>query len=120
MRGRVTVADIDGAALSDPEVLALSRAVRLVEDPALSARFPAERLAQATVRLRDGSVRTSDVLPAHGGPESPLTAEELAAKFHELAGEALGPRAAAVAAGIRALHLGGDTSDLLDQLLRST
>ena len=45
---------------------------------------------------------------------------ELAAKFHELAGEALGPRAAAIAAGIRALHLGGDTSDLLDQLLRST
>ena len=119
VRGRVTVADIDGAALSDPEVLALSRAVRLVEDPALSARFPAERLAQATVRLRDGSVRTSDVLPAHGGTESPLTAEELAAKFDELAGEALGPRAEAVAAGIRGLHLGGDASDLLDQLLRS-
>ena len=44
-------ADVDGATLSDPAVLALSRRVRLVEDAALSARFPAERLAQVSLRF---------------------------------------------------------------------
>ena len=63
----------------------------------------------------------SDVVASLGAGRSLSDVyEELAAKFHELAGEALGPRAEAIAAGIRGLHLGGDASDLLDRLLRST
>ena len=62
VHGRVGAADIDGAALADPAVRALSSRVRLVEDPGLSARFPAERLAQVSLRLRDGTIRASEVL----------------------------------------------------------
>ena len=95
-RGRVAAADVDGPTLSDPEVLSLSRRVRLVEDAALSGRFPAERLAQVELRLRDGTVRVSDVLPPRGMPENPLTDAELSAKFHELADPVLGVRAEAL------------------------
>ena len=118
VRGRVAAADVDGAALSDPAVLALSRRVRLVEDTSLSARFPAERLAQVTLRLRDGSTRVSDVLPARGMPEDPLTDVELAAKFQELAEPVLGARAELLEREVRMLPQGRDASTLIDLLLR--
>ena len=113
----MAAADVDGETLTDPAVLALSRSVRLVEDAALSARFPAERLAQVTLRLRDGTVRTSDVLPARGGPDDPLTDAELSAKFHELADGPLGSRAAGLEQALSNLPERGDASELLDLLL---
>ena len=117
VRGRVTPSDLDGAALSDQAVLALSHRVRLVEDRSLSERFPAERLARVTLRLRDGTTRTSGTVPARGAPEAPLTDGEIAAKFHELADPVLGARADAVEDLIESLPDGGGTSELLEHLL---
>jgi len=118
VRGRVAAADVDGQTLVDPAVLALSRRVRLVEDEALSRRFPAERLAQVTLRLRNGTVRSSEVVSARGGPDDPLTDAELSAKFHELADGPLGvARAAELEQAIRDLPERGDASELLDLLL---
>jgi len=116
-RGRLAAADVDGPTLSDPAVLALSRRVRLVEDAALSRRFPAERLAQVELRLRDGTVRVSDVLPARGMPENPLTDAELSAKFHELVGPVLGVRAEAIEQAISEPAASGSASALLELLL---
>ena len=116
-RGRVAAADVDGATLPDPVVLSLSRRVRLVEDPALSARFPAERLAQVTLRLRDGTVRVSDLLPARGAPENPLTDADLSAKFHELADGPLGARALELEQVITTLPERSDTDELRDLAL---
>ena len=54
-RGRVAPEDLQGAALSDPEIRRLSAAITMREADEPNARFPAERLARATLRLRDGS-----------------------------------------------------------------
>jgi 2-methylcitrate dehydratase PrpD len=116
-RGRVAAADVDGPTLSDPDVLFLSRRVRLVEDASLSKRFPAERLAQVELRLRDGTVRLSDVLPARGMPENPLTDAELSAKFHELADPVFGVRAEALEQAISGPAASGSDSTLLELLL---
>src|SRR3546814_19189851 len=54
VHGRLGVAEIDGTGLRDAEVLALSDAMVLVEEPTYSRRFPAERWAHAEIEMRDG------------------------------------------------------------------
>ena len=117
LRGDVLPGDIAGEALSDPAVVELSRRIRLVEDTALTARFPAERLARVRARLRDGAVVESPTLPARGDAERPLSDAELTAKFHALAGGPLGPRADRLAELVVALNETNDTAALLDALL---
>jgi 2-methylcitrate dehydratase PrpD len=117
VRGRVAPTDLDGAALDDPAVLSLSRRVRLVEEPALSERFPAERFAQVTLRLRDGSTRASDVVSARGDAEAPLGDVELSAKFYALAEPVLGGRTSRSEEAIEALPERADVAEILDLLL---
>ena len=74
VRGGLVPGDIAGDALTDEGVLAVSRKIRLVDDPALSARFPAERFARIRVELRNGKVVESGTLPARGDADAPLTA----------------------------------------------
>ena len=89
-RGAVGPAEIAAEAFSDAEILRLSRSLELVEDEAFSARFPAERWARVSLRLRDGTELDSGPVTARGDPDSPLAAGELKAKFHALAGPVLG------------------------------
>jgi 2-methylcitrate dehydratase PrpD len=103
VHGRIGAADITGHGLSDPAVLAVSRGLRLTEDAGFTARFPAERLAVATIRTHDGRRVTSAPMPARGNPENPLSVEEIEAKFRALAAR-LGPaRVAAIEAAVAAL-----------------
>jgi 2-methylcitrate dehydratase PrpD len=84
VRGRLGAQEIMAGGLADPEISALSARIRLVEDEALSARFPAERIAVAVLRLMDGTVRTSAPTTARGDPEAPLTEREMTGKFRTL------------------------------------
>ncbi len=93
VRGGLVPEDIAGDALTDDRVLAVSRKIRLVDDPALSARFPAERYARIRVELADGRIVESGTLPARGDAETPLSDDEITAKFHALADGPLGSRA---------------------------
>src|SRR3546814_9489937 len=52
VHGRLGVAEIDGTGLRDAEVLALSDAMVLVEEPTYSRRFPAERSEEHTSELQ--------------------------------------------------------------------
>ena len=88
--GTLRPKDIMSEHLQDPVVLSLSDKIRLVECPAIEARFPAERLARARIKLNDGRELQSATLPARGDAATPLTDTEIVAKFYALAGSTLG------------------------------
>src|SRR3546814_10110875 len=83
VHGRLGVAEIDGTGLRDAEVLALSDAMVLVEEPTYSRRFPAERWAHAEIELRDGRRLRSEPCPARGDPEAPFSDTELHGRSEE-------------------------------------
>lgn len=84
VRGQVGPAEIDGAALGDPELLRLSNCITLVDAPEYSSRFPAERWADATILLKNGERLVSQPAVARGSAENPLSDQEVSTKFHML------------------------------------
>lgn len=110
-RGRVGVAELSGPTLGDPAVLALADRVRVEEDPAFTARYPARYPTEVRVRTRDGReiVRFRDC--PRGDPEAPDYAgqpgrlhREVEDKVRALLHEAgHGPRAEALIGAARAL-----------------
>ncbi|MCJ2133282.1 MmgE/PrpD family protein [Methylobacterium sp. J-026] len=81
--------------LADPRVQALMRRVEMVVDPESEGAFPARRSAVVTVALTDGRRLTQRQPTRKGDPDAPLTDDELADKFRELAAPAVGAAAAA-------------------------
>ncbi|WP_312887941.1 MmgE/PrpD family protein [Nonomuraea rhodomycinica] len=81
--------DLDDFAALDEDALALAARVRCVADERASELFPRAFAAVLRVRLRDGSTREHRVDSSRGGPERPLTREELEVKFRSNAGRAL-------------------------------
>ena len=67
-------------ALANPTIRALSRRVHVTEDPAMSARTPAERPASVAVTLRDGSMLRADRSLPHGD-DVPVSDDAISAKF---------------------------------------
>ncbi|MBL8700086.1 MAG: MmgE/PrpD family protein [Alphaproteobacteria bacterium] len=77
--------------LSDRKVAALSRRVRVVSDPVLDRLFPDFYASIVEVKTRDGRTFTRRNDIARGYPETPMAAEEMAAKFERLAGSVMTP-----------------------------
>jgi 2-methylcitrate dehydratase PrpD len=117
--GRVGGSEIDAPALTDPRVARLLAATSLVEDEGFSLRFPAERWARVRISLADGRSLISDPASARGGAENPLSDEELAAKYRQLAEPALGPaRASRIAALVESLPADSEALPaLIEELL---
>lgn len=65
----------------DPQRRALMSKVDVVLDDRCTAIFPRQFPAVLTARLTDGSELVEEVLTTRGGPDRPLSFEELAAKF---------------------------------------
>lgn len=106
LRGRIGADEITGDGLKDPEILELSARIRLMEDPAICVRFPAERFAVATLRTRDGRTVQSDWVEAHGGPANPLSDDEIGRKFRHLTMHLGDARRTAIESTIAALGVG--------------
>jgi len=87
--GRLGPRQLSGEALRDARVLSLAERVELIEDPALSARFPNERLARVVIETTDGSVFDSGEMRPRWDTSVPASDAELLEKFRWLAGEAL-------------------------------
>ena len=83
--------DFTDATLGDPERLRLSDLVRCVVDEQASELFPHQFPAVLTVTLRDGSQITERVIANRGGPDRPLSRDELSLKFRLNASVALEP-----------------------------
>ena len=65
----------------DPALLALSRRIRLVEDPTATRRYPKETRATVTIAFGDGRTERAAVRHRWGDPERPMSVEEVRAKF---------------------------------------
>lgn len=65
----------------NPKVLALAAQVRLIHDPAMSARLPMERPARVILHLKNGQQRIGQAGVNRGDDASPYTREELRGKF---------------------------------------
>lgn len=93
--GGVRLAAFEPAQLADPAIRATMAKVTVSLDPELADAYPARRAARVRVTLRDGSVLEHLQPTRKGDPEMPLSDADLSAKFHELAGPAIGAGAAA-------------------------
>ncbi|MGH2535150.1 MAG: MmgE/PrpD family protein [Thermomicrobiales bacterium] len=93
--GQLGLAQLDGDGLQDSCVLRLADRIELVDDPVLSTRFPAERVARVRIETADGAVFDSGEVQAQWDAANPPTDEELIEKFRWLAGESLSPARAA-------------------------
>jgi len=84
VRGHVAVSDFTDEAIADPEVLAVAGKVRYEtrDYPSYPQAFP----GGARVRLVDGTAFAADFPYQKGGPENPLSPDEVRAKYRENAG----------------------------------
>jgi 2-methylcitrate dehydratase PrpD len=79
--------------------------ITVTETERHSARFPAGRWADVVITTNDGRVLMSGDVHARGGPEAPMTRQDLEAKYMEFAVPGLGPgRAAAIRDAVLSLN----------------
>jgi 2-methylcitrate dehydratase PrpD len=117
-RGKIDGTDVADERLHDPDIAELCRRIELVERPDFTARFPRERIAAVTIRLRDGQTLRSDDTAARGDPEQPLSDGEIAAKFGELTKSLDAARRDKIAAAVASLPGAQATAtDLMDAVL---
>jgi len=88
--GRIGVEHISGAGLADPLVASIHERISVSEAARHSVRFPMCRVADVVVTLTDGRVIESGDVHARGGPEAPLSREQVIQKFMEFASPSLG------------------------------
>jgi 2-methylcitrate dehydratase PrpD len=84
VRGHVTVSDFTDEAIADPAVLAVASKVRYEtpEYPSYPQAFP----GGVRVTLADGTTLGADFPFQKGGPENPMSADEVREKFRANAG----------------------------------
>ena len=93
VRGHVAVGDFTDEAIADPAVLAVAAKVlyETRDYPTYPQAFP----GGVVVRLTDGTSFEADYFHQKGGPENPLSPDEVVEKFRENAALALGEAAVA-------------------------
>ncbi|MFM8547960.1 MAG: MmgE/PrpD family protein [Betaproteobacteria bacterium] len=84
IRGSSALSSFTWDAVRDPATLALAKRVSVIEDPAMTARLPAERPARVTLFTREGGKRVGEVGINRGDDASPYTPDELRQKFLDL------------------------------------
>jgi 2-methylcitrate dehydratase PrpD len=118
---RVTIDDILQDRRTDPEIGALSRHVRVVADDALDQTFPERYATIVEVTTQGGERYAERVDYARGCPQNPVSYEEIAAKFADLAGPALGAeRAGRVKAMVAGIERLADVAELAEVLREPT
>jgi 2-methylcitrate dehydratase PrpD len=84
VHGRSGLASFDDAAVANPQVQALAQRVDLAEEPAYTARYPAEQPVSLRIVLRSGAELRGECVVTKGEPAKPHTPAELTGKFMEL------------------------------------
>ena len=116
VRGTVTPADIADDALTDPEILRLSKGMVMAENDWANEHFPQERFAKVTLHLKDGRRLESDWLEPIWDAKHPPSHDDLLNKFRDLATPLLGSnRASAIenaVLGLEGLSLSALTEHL--------
>jgi 2-methylcitrate dehydratase PrpD len=117
VNGAATIEAFRDKARANPVTRDLALRVTVVEDPALTARLPAERPARVTVTLTDGRTLTAEAATNRGDTEDPYAPDEIAAKFTALATPIWGAeRTRRISRACMALIPGMTLDPLLDDL----
>ncbi|UJF18460.1 MmgE/PrpD family protein [Vibrio sp. SS-MA-C1-2] len=66
------------------DLLNLAKKIKIVEDKAITARFPLECLARIDVMLIDGTMIETPLFSAKGDPSDPYSNQALIEKYHRL------------------------------------
>jgi 2-methylcitrate dehydratase PrpD len=85
VNGAATLDAFRDQARSDAVTRDLARRITISEDPSLTARLPGQRPARVRVRLKGGRTLEEMALTNKGDTEDPYSADEVIAKFHEVA-----------------------------------
>lgn len=110
----------DFRAVEDGAVRAVARRVEVIEDPQMTAQTPQDRPARVTV-WTDGVPHTVEVDRSAGGPDMPMPAEEVIAKFRSMADRVIGPTAAsAVVDEVLRLESVADVAPVAGRLAAAT
>jgi len=118
VHGTITAAVLAAPRNQHPEVTRLSEAMVLTEQPDYEALFPAERHAHIDVVLRSGQRLPGQPTTAKGGPDNPLTNDEILTKFVTLSEEVLDDqRTQSIKDAVAALPTADTSATLLDHLL---
>ncbi len=109
--------DFTDALAADPRRRRLMALVDVVADERCSAIFPHQFPAILRVRTRDGRELVEEVLTTRGGPQRPLSFDDLATKFRDNAGRMLpSDMVEQVRDRCARLDTRTDTGELLDPL----
>jgi 2-methylcitrate dehydratase PrpD len=95
VRGRMGVGELTPETMEDPEILRISRATVLIDDPEMTRISTAKRWAQVTLVTADGREFADEPRTPRGDADSPLSDADIGAKFHAFAAPVLGARRAA-------------------------
>ena len=87
--GRVFIDAFTESAVRDPNVLKLAERIQMRLDNNLPSRELGSRPCRVTLRLKNGQTYSREVQHSKGGPEAPLTADELKGKFTDCARQTL-------------------------------
>jgi 2-methylcitrate dehydratase PrpD len=87
--GRVFIDAFTESAVRDPHVLKLAERVQMRLDNNLPSHNLGSRPCRVTLRLKNGQTYSREVQHSKGGPEAPMTADELKGKFTDCARQTL-------------------------------
>ena len=88
--GEYTLAQLETPRWNTPELRGMLAKVRCVHNPEFDGGFPAKRPTRITVTLTNGQVITRERQFPKGDPRTPLSDDDIAAKFKRLSGAVLG------------------------------
>jgi 2-methylcitrate dehydratase PrpD len=121
IRGKMDLTSFDERFLQGKEVQSLMGKVKVKGEIELDRYFPQSWPGRVTIRLRDGSSHTSEIIIPRGEKENPMSVQEVEEKFLSLAAPVLGDsKARSVIGEFQALADRESLSELLALLRVST
>ncbi|MFQ5995180.1 MAG: MmgE/PrpD family protein [Acidiferrobacterales bacterium] len=85
----VTPAQFETGRIMDPTIRAQLNKVEVIADPDYDNQFPQRQQTEVTIKTTDGRILSRQLQYPKGDPRSPLTDEEIKAKFDTLAAPVL-------------------------------
>lgn len=90
VRGEIGPNELTPETLRDPEILRISQATTLIDDPELTERSVKQRWAEVALVLKDGRRIQGIPMTPRGDVDQPATDQEIGDKFHLYSDEILG------------------------------
>ncbi len=90
VRGKMGVEELSRDTLTDPDILRISRATELIDDPYLTEISVGKRWAAVTIVMTDGQEYSEEPRTPQGDSDAPLSDQTIRKKFYAFATPVLG------------------------------